>query len=200
MKVANLVDGIKMAVDFISMSNIKRTHRLVSELRKQRLASSWGDDVLQLYTALWYAWVSLSSQYKSFPMGGQADVDTPHEDSSILRDPSDMAPTPISNELPSMSVDNIIPAPTTLGNQSSAKATTPNTASPVSATHNDASDGLVKSERQRQRQIERNKRRRGLRHQASLLRKQSPEHDQVNPCPGPNCKRILNRFGLLDHW
>ena len=64
---ANLADTIKMAVDYISMSNLNRTHALVSEFRMQRLASAWGDNVLQFYTTLWYAWVSLSSLCKSSP-------------------------------------------------------------------------------------------------------------------------------------
>jgi hypothetical protein len=59
-KVSNKSDAIKIACDFISMENLHRTERLVGEFREHRLASNWGDDVLQLYTSLWYAWISLS--------------------------------------------------------------------------------------------------------------------------------------------
>jgi JmjC domain, hydroxylase len=44
-QVANLVDGIKITSDFISITNIQRTQRLVDEFQQQRLSSS-GDDVL----------------------------------------------------------------------------------------------------------------------------------------------------------
>lgn len=59
-QVANIADAIKMACDFISIENIKATHQLVDEYREHRITSGWGDDVLQFYTTIWYAWISLS--------------------------------------------------------------------------------------------------------------------------------------------
>jgi hypothetical protein len=59
-QVGNAVDAIKIACDFMSLDNITTTQQLVGELRQQRLSTSWGDDVLQFYEALWYAWRSLS--------------------------------------------------------------------------------------------------------------------------------------------
>jgi len=138
------------------------------------------------------------SLYKLLPTGGQPVVDMPHEDSAMLRDSSDMAPTSTLNELPPMLVDDVLSLPATVGDQST-KGTTPDSVDSISPLSTAASDGPAKSEHQRQRQVERNKRRRALRHQADLLREQPPKHDCVNPCPSPTCKRILNRFGILDH-
>src|ERR1700685_4463215 len=139
------------------------------------------------------------SLYKLLPTGGQPVVDMPHEDSAMLRDSSDMAPTSTLNELPPMLVDDVLSLPATVGDQST-KGTTTDYVDSIYPLSTAASDGPAKSEHQRQRQVERNKRRRALRHQADLLREQPPKHDCVNPCPSPTCKRILNRFGILDHW
>ena len=73
-QVANLADGIKMATDFVSIANLQRTERLVSELCSQRLATSWGDDVLHFYTTLWYTWVTAQQLYKKFLLGKGLDV------------------------------------------------------------------------------------------------------------------------------
>jgi hypothetical protein len=48
------------------MDNLKQTHRLVAEFHRQCIASSWGQDVLQFYTTLWYAWLALSHLEKMF--------------------------------------------------------------------------------------------------------------------------------------
>jgi hypothetical protein len=58
--VANIADGIKVACNFFLMTNLKRTQRIVGELRQQRLSDGAGDDVLQFNLTLWYAWVGLS--------------------------------------------------------------------------------------------------------------------------------------------
>jgi hypothetical protein len=72
MQVANRADCIKVASDFLSVDNLKRTERLVGELRMQRLAAAHGDDVLAFYVTLWYAWQSLSSQLQELS-GGSLD-------------------------------------------------------------------------------------------------------------------------------
>lgn len=51
---------MKVACDFISHENMARTDYIASELQLQRLVSR-GDDVLQLHTALWYAWCAVST-------------------------------------------------------------------------------------------------------------------------------------------
>jgi hypothetical protein len=59
--VSNQADSIKIACDFVSLDNLTETVRLVGEYREQRLSLGGdGDDVLQLYNLLWYAWISLS--------------------------------------------------------------------------------------------------------------------------------------------
>lgn len=67
-QVSNLTDSIKLACDFVSPENLLRTQSLIKEFREQYLATGWGDDVLQYYTTLWYAWITLSSQLQGFPL------------------------------------------------------------------------------------------------------------------------------------
>jgi hypothetical protein len=51
---------MKIACDFVSLDNLSETLRLFDEFRGHRLSTGVGDDVLQLFNMLWYAWVSLS--------------------------------------------------------------------------------------------------------------------------------------------
>ncbi|KAI1783267.1 hypothetical protein LXA43DRAFT_903881 [Ganoderma leucocontextum] len=60
-QVRNVENAIKVACDFVSAGNLSTTESLVSELRARRLLER-GDDVLQLYTLLWYAWCSVSAE------------------------------------------------------------------------------------------------------------------------------------------
>ena len=57
---SNQADSIKIACDYVSMDNLMETVRLFDEFREHRLAIGEGDDVLQLFNMLWYAWKSLS--------------------------------------------------------------------------------------------------------------------------------------------
>ena len=59
---SNATDAIKIACDYISIANLRRTQERVSEFREHRLATNSGDDVLQFYTVLWYAFLWLSRQ------------------------------------------------------------------------------------------------------------------------------------------
>lgn len=59
MQVCNVRNAVKVACDFLSIENLARTHHIASELRLQRLVSQ-GDDILQLHTALWYAWCTVT--------------------------------------------------------------------------------------------------------------------------------------------
>jgi len=61
-QVSNAVDAIKIACDFISIENLAATYRLVGEFREHRLSQRTGDDVLQLFVTLWFAWMWLSRQ------------------------------------------------------------------------------------------------------------------------------------------
>ncbi|KAI9454423.1 hypothetical protein F5148DRAFT_1229560 [Russula earlei] len=62
-QVCNLSDCIKVAADFVSPENIERCARLTEEFRAQNLERMWKEDVLQLQTMMWYAWVSCSQQF-----------------------------------------------------------------------------------------------------------------------------------------
>ena len=186
MQVANLADGIKMAVDFVSMPNLNRTHRLVSEFRMQRLADGAGDDVLQFYTMLWYAWVSLSSRYKFLSPGGPLDTDMDCGDLS----------TPILIELPAMIAVDALPVATAI--PSLADNTPSSSVSSASATL-PVDDPLGKMSRQKERQQERNRNRRHRKHRTNLTaaRPTPPGYDLE--CLSPTCERRLNQLGLLDH-
>jgi hypothetical protein len=60
-QVSNQADAVKIACDFISIENVAETQRICDELRQHRLATGVGEDVLQLYTTLWHAWMTLTN-------------------------------------------------------------------------------------------------------------------------------------------
>lgn len=198
---ANLADGIKMATDFVSVANMKRTERLVTELRSQRLATSWGDDVLQFYTTLWHTWVSTHSLYKKF-LGEGPDVamgDPPPRvnhspDNSILRGSAILDSTAVGTHL--MPVDGPQPQLDAPCDQHAgdSSANIPSVLPPVLNGRS-----VAKTERQRQRQQERNKARRKTRHQNHILGERLPQPGLNFPCPSPICMRTLSRLGYFDH-
>jgi [histone H3]-dimethyl-L-lysine9 demethylase len=53
-----MADCIKVAVDFVSPENVRRCEILTREFREQNQAQAWKEDVLQLRTMMWYAWLS----------------------------------------------------------------------------------------------------------------------------------------------
>jgi lysine-specific demethylase 3 len=55
-------DCIKVAIDFVSPENIKRCEQLTSEFREQNQRKVWKEDVLQLRTMMWFAWLSCCQQ------------------------------------------------------------------------------------------------------------------------------------------
>jgi lysine-specific demethylase 3 len=61
-QVANKADCVKVAVDFVSPENINRCEKLTREFRAQNQAKVWKDDVLQLRSMMWFAWMSFSQQ------------------------------------------------------------------------------------------------------------------------------------------
>jgi hypothetical protein len=192
-----------MATDFVSVANLKRTERLVSELRSQRLATSWGDDVLQFYTTLWYAWVAAQRLYKKFLLGEGPDVvmgDPLHgadhsEDNSILGDLANSDSTAVGTH--PMPIDGPQPQPDASCDQQAgvSPANIPSVLSPTPNGHSAA----PKTERQRQRQQERNKARRKARHQNYILGERPSQPGIDFPCPSPTCKRRLSRPGYFDH-
>lgn len=63
-QVCNLADCIKVAVDFVSPENIARCEKLTREFREQNQSMAWKEDVLQLRTMMWFAWLSCCRQEK----------------------------------------------------------------------------------------------------------------------------------------
>ena len=63
-QVCNLADCIKVACDFVSPENISRCETLTKEFREQNQSMAWKEDVLQLRTMMWFAWVSCIREEK----------------------------------------------------------------------------------------------------------------------------------------
>ncbi|KAJ7590734.1 Clavaminate synthase-like protein [Mycena floridula] len=61
-QVCNLADIVKVAIDFVSPENIVRCEKLTKEFREQNQAQVWKEDVLQLTTMLWFAWLSCTRE------------------------------------------------------------------------------------------------------------------------------------------
>ena len=60
----NLADCIKVACDFVSPENVERCKVLTREFREQNEMKAWKEDVLQLHTMMWFAWVSCVREEK----------------------------------------------------------------------------------------------------------------------------------------
>jgi len=63
-QVCNLADCVKVASDFVSPENIERCEVLTKEFREQNQSMAWKEDVLQLRTMMWFAWLSCGRQEK----------------------------------------------------------------------------------------------------------------------------------------
>ncbi|KAJ7743727.1 hypothetical protein DFH07DRAFT_869890 [Mycena maculata] len=63
-QVRNLSDCIKVAIDFVSPENIKQCEKLTQEFRQENTRIPWKEDVLQLRTMMWFAWLSCCRQEK----------------------------------------------------------------------------------------------------------------------------------------
>ena len=68
-QVCNLADCIKVACDFVSPENIERCEILTREFREQNQSMAWKEDVLQLRTMMWFAWLSCVRQEKEILEG-----------------------------------------------------------------------------------------------------------------------------------
>ncbi|KAA1466060.1 hypothetical protein DENSPDRAFT_862224 [Dentipellis sp. KUC8613] len=61
-QVCNLSDCMKVAIDFVSPENIERCEKLTGEFRVQNQSMAWREDMLQLRTMMWFAWLSCTRQ------------------------------------------------------------------------------------------------------------------------------------------
>ena len=72
----NVQNTIKLACDFVSGYNLQDMADLRPMQRMHRLRSDGADDVLQLFTLLWYAWLSTSTfkvSASSRPLGSTGE-------------------------------------------------------------------------------------------------------------------------------
>ncbi|TFK43074.1 hypothetical protein BDQ12DRAFT_674344 [Crucibulum laeve] len=63
-QVSNMADCVKVAIDYVSPENIERCEKLTKEFREQNQSMVWKEDVLQLRTMMWFAWLSCCQQEK----------------------------------------------------------------------------------------------------------------------------------------
>lgn len=75
-QVSNATNAIKIACDFVSIERIATTERLIQQFRHHRLniGPNLGDDVLQLYHTLWYAWKWLAKQRDTTNAAAMSDA------------------------------------------------------------------------------------------------------------------------------
>ena len=69
----NLADCIKVACDFVSPENVERCKVLTREFREQNEMKAWKEDVLQLRTMMWFAWVSCVREEKRLRGSSEQD-------------------------------------------------------------------------------------------------------------------------------
>ncbi|KIK65763.1 hypothetical protein GYMLUDRAFT_39289 [Collybiopsis luxurians FD-317 M1] len=80
-QVCNLADCIKVAIDFVSPENVTRCEQLTKEFREQNQSKVWKEDILQLKSMMWFAWLSCSQQREE-RKGSRERDDTPASRSS----------------------------------------------------------------------------------------------------------------------
>ncbi|KAJ4000558.1 hypothetical protein F5050DRAFT_1804039 [Lentinula boryana] len=80
-QVCNLADCIKVAVDFVSPENVQRCEKLTQEFREQNQSKVWKEDVLQLKTMMWFAWLSCSRQLEERKQNQMEGVSLTRRDS-----------------------------------------------------------------------------------------------------------------------
>jgi hypothetical protein len=205
--VANLSGAIKIACDFISIDNLKRTHRVVRELRHQRLAYSWdddgkawGDDPIELEKTLYYAYLSLTRRYK---MASATQPACPaFTSSSIIHGQS----APINEETTPMDIpDGPLPSPAygqsqhndDLPSSSSLPADDLSCQDKGGSCSDKRSSKLSTAKKQKRR--EKTKQRQIAQRRALLIAELPLALGQIFPCPAPSCGRKLNKTGVLDH-
>lgn len=66
-QVSNVTDSIKISLDLLDSDSLVRTLAVAQEFRAHRLATRYGEDVLQVFNVLWHTWCSLGQQAKNNP-------------------------------------------------------------------------------------------------------------------------------------
>jgi hypothetical protein len=182
------------------MDNLQRTHRLVAEFRRQRIASSWGQDVLQFHTTLWYTWLALSCLDKAFPladvdMGGGVDSELPTGCSLTSYQSNDPSPM-LTDESPVAFPLNDSPG----GDSASSSPGVLLLPAVVNNERNNGRDsGLNEVSKRVQRQRQRNILRHRARKRANAMRERPPKAGHDIHCPSRLCRGKFSQCGVIDH-
>ena len=92
-----------MACDFVSPENIDRCERLTQEFRDQNQSVVWKEDVLQLRTMMWFAWLSCQRQRERLEEKTRNDVIMAHSEPALheevsTKDTSSSPLTPLQTD------------------------------------------------------------------------------------------------------
>jgi hypothetical protein len=196
--VSNRADSIKIACDFVSLNNLMETLKLFDEFREHRLSTGVGDDVLQLFNMLWYAWVSLSQMQEAHAIWAIPQSDTVKDFDTAMDSEqavlTNFAPAPASS--PAVVVDG--PMPSVAGKR--ADPTAWDAAFPSNGDSLSACSAVSHTQNMSDAQL-----RKIMRRKANNRRKK----DVKAYTPGPNevgrnfkcgfCPRMFERAGLIRH-
>jgi len=172
-QVSNQADSIKIACDYVSMDNLMETVKLFDEFREHRLATGEGDDVLQLFNMLWYAWKSLSRLRHTNVSRAILQSNTIHEEGCHMV---------IDSELDDCAVFNLASGAMLVDD--------PN---PTLSAVEGGQSMSAKQIRKIQRRKENNKKKRSTKH----IRRVDPRLQADFECEF--CHRKFERYGLIRH-
>jgi len=106
---------MKIAIDFVSPENIDRCEGLTKEFREQNQSMQWKEDVLQLRTMMWFAWLSCriheasQGKVKTNTSGAVAITSVsnikPSERAKQPRSPPDRAPMDVEGAITMLPLD-----------------------------------------------------------------------------------------------
>jgi hypothetical protein len=106
---------MKIAIDFVSPENIDRCEALTKEFREQNQSMQWKEDVLQLRTMMWFAWLSCRihearhGKQKINESGAVAITSVANnkfpEQAKRSRTPSDLAPMDVEGTIAMLPLD-----------------------------------------------------------------------------------------------
>lgn len=115
-QVLNRADCIKVAIDFVSPENLARCEILTKEFRALNASQVWKEDVLQLKTMMWYAWlgcrrqerererVILSTSDMAGPVSPRQQADAASDDAGGVREPGTAVDSSSSSSATAVSV------------------------------------------------------------------------------------------------
>ena len=106
---------MKIAIDFVSPENVDRCEILTREFREQNQSMQWKEDVLQLRTMMWFAWLScriheaVQGKEKTSMSGAVAITSVlnnrPLERAKLSRTPPDTTPKDADGDITILPLD-----------------------------------------------------------------------------------------------